>query len=240
MDAFLSTVDITGAGITGHNQYGVAPMTCRACSRTTLALRATRPLMLRSEGRGVLADTAYIGTISIDDDGGTFRGKSLLNANIEWRCHRMERSKRQRLHCVEQGGHDKHQAPRRNYIRNPSFDVAGGTSFTAATYNADLWKSVSTAARTFSRVRLVFRGSLLHEGGTGCRQCYCDRHHPACNLAPELAYQLAGKTITISADVRCGANFSATSNNLQLPSAMEPELAKRSVRPRPRVVLPNW
>lgn len=219
VDAFLSTVDITEAGITGHNQYGVCSddMSRVLADYAGITGNTSADVKIRGAG-GVLADTAYIGTISIDDDGGTFRGKSLLNtptlngAVTVWNAPSANGST-----AWNGAATTSIQAPRRNYIRNPSFDVwQAGTSFTAATYNADLWKSVSTAARTFSR----------QAGFSGARYCMRAARDAgnatatgiilACNLAPELAYQLAGKTITISADVRCGANFSATSNNLQL------------------------
>jgi hypothetical protein len=106
-------------------------------------------------------------------------------------------------------------SPRRNFARNPSFDLwQAGTTFASQTYNADCWKSTSTlAARTISR----------QAGFSGARYCARVARDSGSSTAgntfiaqvcsSELAYQLAGKQIIISADIRIGANFSGAGVN---------------------------
>lgn len=106
-------------------------------------------------------------------------------------------------------------APHRNYCENPSFDVwQTGTSFALAsnvsTPLADRWKTLSagTSGRTFSR-QSGFAGAaycmrMQRDSGTTSVAFLQLWHH----IPVDLVRRLAGRTITISADVEAGANYS--------------------------------
>lgn len=111
------------------------------------------------------------------------------------------------------------QTARRNFVRNPSFDIwQAGTSFSGVSspYVADLWKVNSTAGRTYSR-QAGFSGSRYsirlqrNVGNTDTTALSVVQV-----VSPELASQLAGKTIVLSADIRSGADFSGSTANARI------------------------
>lgn len=100
-----------------------------------------------------------------------------------------------------------------NYARNPSFHFwQAGTSIASPSnfYIADCWKTPSTAGRTYSR-------QAGFNGANYCCRAQRDNGNAVTTgigvyavIPSELAYQLAGQTIYIAADMRAGANWSGT------------------------------
>jgi hypothetical protein len=113
-------------------------------------------------------------------------------------------------------------ARRRNYIRNPSFDAwIGPTSVAGASSGGfldALWKIPTDAGRTYSQVA-GFNGAqhalrMQRDSGNAATNVLCI----AMPFPTELAYQLAvtATVLTVSADLRAGANFSAASGTVSM------------------------
>jgi len=101
---------------------------------------------------------------------------------------------------------------RRNLFPNPTFDAWVGPTTVAAPANTffdALWKVNNTAGRTFSR-QAGFGGAnycirLQRDAGNANNAAV----RFALVFPTETALACAGKTVNISADMRCGADFSA-------------------------------
>lgn len=103
----------------------------------------------------------------------------------------------------------------RNYVENPAFDVwQAGTTFAIAastsTFLADRWKTLRGVANSTVSRQAGFAGARY------CLRSQRDSGDTAVNglfayhqLEGQMAQQLAGRTVVLSADVRAGANFSA-------------------------------